>query len=182
MGAWNMAGLLWLFLSLQQRLTWLNISSKLWTTHGKCAKPDNPVGILLSLCGTDKNIVLGPVSGGRWCLFCFPRSAKWLLRLCSLSEMNVRLIEKSHSALMPEHDSSGTFLSILVVRLLIPYFLFPLHISLGRLSHWGSRPFCGAWDCKKDQSSHLAHGLNFHSNTLQREVPSPEVCCVFQSL
>lgn len=38
-------------------------------------------------------------------LFCFPQSVKWLLRLWNLSEINVRLIEKSHSALMPESDS-----------------------------------------------------------------------------
>lgn len=181
MGTWNRASLLLLFLSLQLWFTWLNISSKLWTMHGKCAKPDNPAGILLSLCGADKNIMLGQVSDGRRCLFCFPQTTKWLLRLCNLSEMNLRLIEKSHSALMPERDSRGTFLSVLVVQPPVPYFLFPLLILLERLSHWRSWPFCGAWDGKKDRS-HLAHWLNFAFIRLQREVPSHEVCCVFVSL
>lgn len=105
MGAWNRVGLLGFFLSLQQWLTWLNISNKLWTTGGKCAKPDNPAGVPLSVCGADENIVFGPNSGGRRCLFLFPQSAKWLLRPCDLFGVNVRLLEQNHSALMPKHSS-----------------------------------------------------------------------------
>ena len=52
-----------------------------------------------------QNIVLGPVSGGRRCLCLFPQSAKWLLRPCNPFGINVRLLEKSHSVLMPKHAS-----------------------------------------------------------------------------